>query len=70
MLADLRDSGNVEQDAFNVVFLWANEATDDWRYVYAAKNRNGATMEDKVTFLKEFGFFANYEKDQTTEENV
>lgn len=62
-LSDLRDSGNIEQDADVVLFLYR----DDYYYpdskngqeveVKIAKNRNGPVGTVKLEFVKEFGRF-------------
>ena len=59
MLADLRDSGSIEQIAFNVVFLWSNDPNEKERYVYVAKQRNGPACEARVHFDGEYGRFAD-----------
>jgi replicative DNA helicase len=62
-LSDLRDSGNIEQDADVVLFLYR----DDYYYpdskngleveVKIAKNRNGPVGTVKLEIVKEFGRF-------------
>lgn len=70
MLADLRDSGNIEQDADVVIFVYRPEVygidktedgfpTDGYAELVVAKNRNGATGIVPVTFLKETMKFEN-----------
>lgn len=61
-LADLRDSGNIEQDADNVVFLWRKERGDEFkvvepRVVSIAKHRNGQCFEVDLMFDKGAGRF-------------
>jgi replicative DNA helicase len=61
-LADLRDSGNIEQDADNVVFLWRRERGDEYlkvepRTLTVAKHRNGECVEMDLMFDKEHGSF-------------
>lgn len=61
-LADLRDSGNIEQDADNVVFLWRKERDDQYKVVEprvltVAKHRNGQVFEVDLMFDKAKGRF-------------
>jgi replicative DNA helicase len=56
-LADLRDSGNIEQDADNVLFLWRKERDDEYKPIEArtltvAKHRNGQVFEIDLMFDK------------------
>lgn len=73
MLADLRDSGNIEQDADVVIFVYRPEVygidktedgfpTDGYAELVVAKNRNGATGIVPVAFLKETMKFENLAK--------
>ncbi|QTC44087.1 replicative DNA helicase [Bacillus sp. V3] len=63
-LSDLRDSGNIEQDADIVLFLYRDEyynsASDagDVVEVKVAKNRNGPVGTEKLRFKKECGRFS------------
>lgn len=56
VLSDLRESGNIEQDANNVIFLYQKEGEDiaasersavEIRKIIVAKQRNGPTSYDK-----------------------
>lgn len=50
-LADLRESGSIEQDADVVMFLWREDDEDRENYILdIAKHRNGATGEVKLFF--------------------
>lgn len=53
MLSDLRESGNIEQDANNIIFLHVEENADDptLRKLIVGKHRNGATSADKGDIL-------------------
>lgn len=53
MLADLRESGNIEQDANNVIFIHVEESPDDptIRKIIVGKHRNGPTSADKGDVL-------------------
>jgi replicative DNA helicase len=66
-LSDLRESGNLEQDADLVMFLYRDdyyEKEDSQRPGEAdliiAKHRNGATGDVVLTFQKEYPKFMNY----------
>jgi replicative DNA helicase len=66
-LADLRDSGNIEQDADNIVFLWKKDrAVDDFsvqaRVLTIAKHRNGRVGDIDVMFDMPKGRFFEMEK--------
>lgn len=60
--ADLRDSGNIEQDADNIVFLWKrerdnNEMTTQARVLTIAKQRTGRVGDVEVLFDMPHGRF-------------
>jgi replicative DNA helicase len=62
-LADLRDSGNIEEEADAVVFLWTPEERPEGRdplpiTLTLAKNRHGETGEREYLFEKAHGGFA------------
>ena len=66
-LSDLRDSGELEQNADIVTFIYRPELTDkrdlpNVALLKVAKNRNGAVGEFRLTFLKEFALFENYRR--------
>ncbi|MGB4367208.1 MAG: replicative DNA helicase [Acetomicrobium sp.] len=64
-LADLRDSGAIEQDADLVVFLYRkgyyneNESDDNVADLIIAKHRNGPTGTVQLLFFKEYTRFEN-----------
>ena len=67
MLADLRESGAIEQDADVVMFIYRDEVynpdntdTAGTAEVIVAKNRNGPTDTTKLAFLSRFTTFANF----------
>jgi replicative DNA helicase len=70
MLSDLRDSGNLEQDADVVLFLYRddyyNEESDarNIAELSIAKHRHGATGTVKLFFKKELTEFRNLEIDR------
>lgn len=69
MLADLRESGSLEQDADVVVFLYRDEIYNpesDQRgtaEIIVAKHRNGPTGVTRLAFLDHFTKFANMARD-------
>ena len=66
MLADLRESGAIEQDADIVAFLYREEyyipetENKGITELIIGKHRNGATGTVKLNFLSEFTKFTNY----------
>ena len=69
MLADLRESGSLEQDADVVMFIYRDEIYNpesDQRgtaEVIVAKHRNGPTGVTRLAFLDHFAKFANMARD-------
>jgi len=65
MLADLRESGSLEQDADVVLFLYRDEVYHPdspdrgTAEVIVAKHRNGPTATTKLAFLSDYTLFAN-----------
>lgn len=64
-LADLRESGSIEQDADTVLLLHRPEMYEPGQHegvmeVNVAKQRNGPTGELTLTFLKQFMRFENF----------
>ena len=64
-LADLRESGSIEQDADTVMMLHRPEMYEPGQHegtveVLIAKQRNGPTGEITLTFLKQFMRFENF----------
>jgi replicative DNA helicase len=70
-LSDLRESGAIEQDAYIVMFVYrpeyygidswddTNQPTYNMCEVIVGKQRNGPTGNVRLTFLKEYGKFAD-----------
>jgi replicative DNA helicase len=67
MLSDLRDSGEIEQDADKILFLYRDDYYDKETEnkniieVITAKNRNGSVGPVQLAFLKEYNKFVNLE---------
>ena len=65
MLADLRESGSIEQDADVVMFLYRDEVyhpgseNEGMAEVIVAKHRNGPTGTINLGFLPRFTAFKN-----------
>ena len=67
-LADLRESGSLEQDADTVMILHRPEMYEPGQHegiieINIAKQRNGPTGELTLTFLKQFMRFENFAVD-------
>ena len=67
MLADLRESGAIEQDADVVMFIYRDEVyhpdntdTAGTAEIIVAKNRNGPTATTTLAFLPRFTMFHNF----------
>ena len=62
MLSDLRESGAIEQDADNVIFIYQEEETEDAAplvTIKLAKQRAGETGKVNMVFRKVFSEFVN-----------
>jgi replicative DNA helicase len=68
MLADLRESGSIEQDADVVMFIYRDDvyhsdsADRGQAEIIVAKHRNGPTGVCRLAFLEHFTRFANMAK--------
>ncbi|OHR73979.1 hypothetical protein HMPREF3291_05180 [Bacillus sp. HMSC76G11] len=68
MLSDLRDSGEIEQDADKILFLHRDDYYDKETEnkniieIIAAKNRNGSLGVVSLAFIKEYQQFLNLER--------
>ena len=65
MMSDLRESGSIEQDADQVLFLLRRDYYDEQDHpgiaeVIVGKNRHGDTGDVKFTFLKDIAKFVDY----------
>jgi replicative DNA helicase len=73
MLADLRESGAIEQDADLVMFIYRDDYYDETSSeagtaeINIAKHRNGPTGTIKLKFFKEYTLFTNAAKSQDEE---
>ncbi len=74
-LADLRESGSIEQDADLVVFIYRDDyyEEDENKHtgkaeIIIAKHRNGPIGKVKMQFNKEFALFSNLSKPYQTED--
>ncbi len=73
MLADLRESGAIEQDADLVLFIYRDDYYDEQSAeaglaeLNIAKHRNGPTGMLKLKFFKEYTLFVNATKSQEDE---
>ncbi|MGM0367283.1 MAG: replicative DNA helicase [Actinomycetota bacterium] len=67
-LADLRESGAIEQDADLVIFIYRDEYYDEntkdqgIAEINIAKHRNGPTAKIKLNFYKQYALFRNLSK--------
>ena len=70
ILSDLRESGQIEQDADLVAFIYREEYYDKESEregiadIIIAKHRNGALGDVELTFAKEYPKFLNYAGDR------
>lgn len=68
LLSDLRDSGEIEQDADKILFLHRDDYYDKETEnkniieVIASKNRNGSVGTVQLSFVKEYNKFVNLER--------
>src|SRR5688572_27932357 len=68
MLADLRESGSIEQDADVVMFIYRDDVYNadspdrGQAEIIVAKHRNGPTGVCRLAFLEQFTRFANMAK--------
>ncbi len=74
MMSDLRESGSIEQDSDQVMFLLRREYYDPYdkpgqAELIVAKNRHGQVGSVNLTFRKEIAQFANYSLAETSKEN-
>ena len=73
LLADLRESGAIEQDADLIVFIYRDyiynqtEENKGKAEVIVAKHRNGPTGKVDLTFREQYTKFQNYYRDMSAE---
>lgn len=67
VMSDLRESGEIEQDADLILFVYRDEVYDDsseakgTAEIICRKNRNGAIGDCRLTFQGEYTRFGNYD---------
>ena len=61
-LADIRESGALEQDADNVIFLYSEDIESDIVTVDLQKQRTGNIGKLKLIFFKQYSEFVNLER--------
>ncbi len=66
-LADLRESGSIEQDADVVIFLHTEDLKSEVREVNIAKQRNGPVGDFKLAFLAKYTKFEPLERGSSME---
>ena len=63
MIADLRESGSIEQDADMVLLLYRpkvyDDSLDNTSYVFVARHRHGPTGEVQLAWQGEYTRFMN-----------
>ncbi len=68
VLADLRESGSIEQDADVVIFLHRERESEGGRIetdLMVAKQRNGPTDDVKIAFVPQFVRFESFQRNDT-----
>ncbi len=60
-LSHLRGSGSIEQDSDVVLIMWKDKDDASNRHIHVAKNRQGATGQVTMEFVREFGHFQEVE---------
>ncbi len=66
-LADLRESGSIEQDADVVIFLHTDDLKSETREVVIAKQRNGPVGDLKLAFIPKYTKFEALERGPSME---
>ncbi len=68
LLSDLRETGQIEQDADVIMLMYREDYYDketkqkEMTEIHVAKHRNGPVGSFKLRFLKEFGRFVEGKK--------
>jgi len=76
VLADLRESGAIEQDADLVMFIYREDYYDKevkdqvFTEINIAKHRNGPTGLVKLKFLEEYTLFVNAARTQDADDDI
>ena len=61
-LADLRESGSIEQDADVVIFIHTEDLKAEVREISVAKQRNGPVGDIQLSFLSRYTKFEPLER--------
>lgn len=61
-MAELRESGDIEQDASNVFLLWNLDESGEYKGLKVAKQRQGELMKEALQFIGENMKFVEIEK--------
>jgi replicative DNA helicase len=68
-LSDLRDSGAIEQDADNVIFLHKPDVDSEEIELVVAKHRDGEAKDLMVRFIEKYTLFEEYARPHSTQES-
>lgn len=75
-MADLRESGSIEQDADIVMFMYRDDYYNEESEapgvveIALAKNRSGSTTKFEVLFAKEIGLFRNMRREERKSDSI
>ena len=74
LMSDLRDSGQIEQDADAIIFLYRKAyyeptSPQNQAEIIIAKNRHGPTASVKLSFQQNCGLFQNFSSKAPVDQN-